>query len=271
MALQEMAYPVKFAGGVETKSDPKAVPAARLLTLENAVFTKAVSLSKRYGYDSLGLTVLGSATPYALPRGLAARGDELELLIPTEVVAEVAWHDWRGGEWFAVPETNGVWVTIPPTQASASGTNPRCVRSGDRLLNLWAQQALGRIMCIAIDPAAPHTYDTGAFPRIIVDDLSTTLPNFDAAYVNATNTGKTAAAAIVWLSSVNTIRAGWLIPSGQVGSPGTGWPSVVTHTPSPAALPLTAGPAIAPSLTTGDDWALAWSGGGDSYGAIVQS
>ena len=125
-------------------------------------------------------------------------------------------------------------------------------------------------MCIAIDPAAPHAYDAGTFPRIIVDDLSTTLPNYDAAYVNATNTSGTDAAAIVWLSSLNTIRSGWLIPSGQVGSPGTGWPSVVTHA-SPAALPLTAGPVIAPSPTTGDDWALAWSGGGDSYGAIVQS
>ena len=315
MALQEMAYPIKFAGGLETKSDPKAVPTARLLTLENAVFTKAVSLSKRYGYTSLGLSVLGSATPYALPRGLAARGDELVLfteaaaysyvegagawsqiadgmmsirqsdraLVKTvssqtgcdyascDGVAVVAWNDSRGGVWFAVTETNGERVTIPPTQASATGTNPRCVRSGDRLLILWAQQALGQIRCILIDPAAPHAYDAGTFPRIIVDDLSTTLPNYDAAYVNATNTSGTDAAAIVWLSSLNTIRSGWLIPSGQVGSPGTGWPSVVTHTPSPAALPLTAGPVIAPSPTTGDDWALAWSGGGDSYGAIVQS
>ena len=41
MALQEMAYPIKFAGGVSTKEDPKAVPTARLLTLENAVFTRA--------------------------------------------------------------------------------------------------------------------------------------------------------------------------------------------------------------------------------------
>ena len=182
--FQEMAYPVKFAGGVSTKEDPKAVPTARLLTLENAVFTRAVSLSKRYGYTSLGLSVLGSATPYALPRGLAARGDELVLfteaaaysyvegagawsqiadgmmsirqsdraLVKTvssqtgcdyascDGVAIVAWNDSRGGVWFAVTETNGERVTIPPTQASASGTNPRCVRSGDRLLILWAHR-----------------------------------------------------------------------------------------------------------------------------------
>lgn len=68
-----------FSGGLETKTDPKAVPSVRLLGLENAVFTRAISLSKRYGYRSLGLIILGSVTPYANPRGMGVRGDELVL------------------------------------------------------------------------------------------------------------------------------------------------------------------------------------------------
>jgi diguanylate cyclase (GGDEF)-like protein len=59
MALQEVALRVTFAGGIETKMDSKSVPVARLLALQDAVFTRAVSLSKRFGYASLGLAVLG--------------------------------------------------------------------------------------------------------------------------------------------------------------------------------------------------------------------
>lgn len=313
MALQEMAFPVRFAGGIETKMDSKAVPTARLLKLENAVFTKAVSLSKRLGYTSLGLTVLGSAEPYAEPRGLAARGDELVLFTESAAysyvegaaawseiadglqsirqadralvktisdqtgadyaacngVALVTWLDSRGGVWWAVEETGGERTTIPPTQASATGTNCRAVRVDDRLILLWAEQALGQIKCIVIDPTAPHTYDATQFPRVIVDDLSTVLPNFDAAPTPATGELGTLGACITW-HAADSIRVGWLAASGYLGSPGISLPGVATF-PLASIGTVTAGPVIAPCVTYSDVWAIGFAIASQVYVGTVAS
>lgn len=76
MALPKVTIAMRFAGGLESKMDPKAVPLVRLLGLENAVFTRAVSLSKRFGYESLGTAVLGSVTPYTeIPPPPSSGGD----------------------------------------------------------------------------------------------------------------------------------------------------------------------------------------------------
>jgi len=79
MSLRESVLALRFAGGIESKMDSKAVPTTRLLALENAVFTRAISLAKRFGYTSLGLSVLGQVAPYDHPRGMGVRGDELVL------------------------------------------------------------------------------------------------------------------------------------------------------------------------------------------------
>ena len=86
MALQEMAYPIRFAGGLEDEVRPQGGPdGASADARERRVHARGVAV-KRYGYTSLGLSVLGSATPYAPPRGLAARGDDLFVLF-TEAAA----------------------------------------------------------------------------------------------------------------------------------------------------------------------------------------
>lgn len=72
---------VRFVGGVDTKSDRKTVPAGKLLNLENGVFTRALSIAKRHGYDALSKQILGTPplVDYGDVRGLAARGAELVL------------------------------------------------------------------------------------------------------------------------------------------------------------------------------------------------
>ena len=65
--LQETAITVRFAEGIETKQDEKGVLPTKLLVLENSVFTKAVSLVKRNGYEDLGAVVLGSDAPMLQP------------------------------------------------------------------------------------------------------------------------------------------------------------------------------------------------------------
>lgn len=314
MALSEATYRVQFAGGLETKLDPISVSTERMLVLENAVFTRGVSLSKRYGYESLGLTVLGSSAPYSLPRGLAARGAEVitfteggayshvedagwnaiadgavsvvateRSLVKTvssqtgcdyaacDGVAVIAWVDSRGGVWWAATLVDGDRVTIAPVQGSATGSRPRCIRCGDRLLVLWAEAALGQIKCVAVDPSAPHSYDTTIFPRVIVTDLSTSLSNFDAAYVNAesdSDANAIAAGCIAW-NSPTDIRAAWLDPSGQLGGPGLGWPAAVTIAPGAT---VCAGPVIAPSAVRSNRWPIAWTTGTkDTHYTILYS
>lgn len=317
MALREGAIALRFAGGIDSKTDRLAVPTTKLLTLENAVFTKAASLSKRYGYTALttlalpqptdpalGLASLGPATAYEDPRGIAARGDELVLvtddtsysyvdgagawdeiggvasvfqsdrvLVKTNSAQTIgdyaavsgvgiaAWEDSRGGVYWSCVEDNEGRVLFGPEQASSTGSRPRCVRCGAKLILLWAEASLGQIKCIVVDPSAPNAYDKVAFPRIIVSDLVTTVPNFDAVFTNDENSGGLAAAAITW-NATGGVRVGWLDPSGVIGSPVTGWPSPATRVPATAVV---AGPVLCALPTISSMWYLAWSEAGNSY------
>lgn len=66
MTLEKKTIPLPFAGGLDTKTDPKQVAAAKLLILENGAFSKPGAISKRYGNvrlsnslsSGLGLNVL---------------------------------------------------------------------------------------------------------------------------------------------------------------------------------------------------------------------
>lgn len=75
--LKKAALTVQFAGGVDTKTDHKQVAHVKLLDLQNAVFTRRTTLSKRNGYRSLSRFVDGQGPEYQDAVGLAARGDEL--------------------------------------------------------------------------------------------------------------------------------------------------------------------------------------------------
>jgi hypothetical protein len=84
MPLPEAQIVVQFSGGVETKKDRKGVLPSKMLSLENAVFSKAISFVKRNGYEDLGSVVLGSATPLPTPLALGRRGFELLAFTGTE-------------------------------------------------------------------------------------------------------------------------------------------------------------------------------------------
>src|SRR5687767_701318 len=79
MALTEQHTAFKFAGGIETKMDSKAVPPVRLLALRNGVFTRAISIKKRNGYSLLARAIDGSVSLITGAKRLAAREDELLL------------------------------------------------------------------------------------------------------------------------------------------------------------------------------------------------
>lgn len=89
MPLPEREVVVQFAGGLETKKDRKGVLSSKMLALENAVFSKAISFVKRNGYEDLGAVVLGSAQPLPKPLALGRRSYELLAFTGDEVYSHV--------------------------------------------------------------------------------------------------------------------------------------------------------------------------------------
>lgn len=258
MPLGEGALKVTFAGGVDTKSDPKAVPSTRLLTLENGVFTRAISIQKRNGYEGFAAD--------ADARRLGVRDDELleftgracrsrqtgteqwsevgpcfsavgtdRPLVKTGTqqtqpdaatnggVTAVAWEDSRGGVWWSVVDATSGRVLKAPVQADASGISPRCVAVGANLHVYYAVAASRRIYVIVINPASPSASVT---PALLVDDLDSANPVYDACATERTD----APAAIVWKEfGSSSLRVGYVDDSGVLGTGLTGHPSVFTY------------------------------------------
>ena len=256
MALSEGALKIAFAGGVSTKTDPKAVPTTQLLTLENGVFTRAISVQKRNGYSGFAAS--------ADARRLGVRDDELleftsdscrsrqsgveqwsdvgacfsavgtdRPLVKTGTqqtqpdaatlsgVTAVAWEDSRGGVWWSVVDVSGR-VLKAPVQADADGISPRCVAAGANLHIYYAVAALGRVMVVVVNPASPSSI---VAPALLIDDLSPTNTVYDACQTARANTP----AAIAWPEAgTSNIRVAYVDQSGVLGTALTGHPSALT-------------------------------------------
>lgn len=74
--LQEQVVPVNFGGGVDTKTDSKAVVPGKFIRLENGVFTTANRITKRNGYSAMSTTVAGLSA-LAGPQMVHGYNDEL--------------------------------------------------------------------------------------------------------------------------------------------------------------------------------------------------
>ncbi len=267
MALQEHHIAVKFAGGIETKMDPKSVPSAKLLVLENGVFTKAISIKKRNGYVSLARVLEGSTSLLTDAQHLAARYDELLAFTPTrsyshEPTADV-WAD--AGACLSVVSDDR-----PAVRTGTEQTMPDHATNGGVRVYAWVDSRSG-VRFSVTDAASGRVYlaDTlldasGTRPRcvpvgdlihvywasagtiksavvnptipsaavtaqIMVSDLDATYQNFDIVSTDRTGTP----ACIAWLENTTTdFRIGYVDVSGQLGSPATGHPSVLRVTPN---------------------------------------
>lgn len=93
--LQKQNFNVIFGQGLDLKTDPKLVVPGKLLELENAVFKKGGSLSKRNGYQKVSpLLVNGDSVPIADALG----NFDHELLL------------FGGNKIFSYAESMGKWV-----------------------------------------------------------------------------------------------------------------------------------------------------------------
>jgi hypothetical protein len=257
VALRETETHFRFAGGVETKADPKTAPTTKLLALENGVFDKALSIRKRNGYESIA-TVAGAIrnatrgsehvvfTPtrcYSLQsngggpidagpvysavpadRPLVATGTDQTMPDHATLsgVTVAAWEDSLGGVWWEVLDATTGHVLRAPGQADASGRSPRCVAVGTNLHVYYALPAQRRVMVLVVNPADPTV---AVSPVLVIDDLDSTQPMYDVC-----PTGRAGSPAFVgWFEQATTsIKLGYITGAGELGSPLTGLPTVVT-------------------------------------------
>lgn len=84
MALQKQNVPISFAGGLDTKTDPKQVVPGKLLTLENAIFTSLKRIKKRNGYKALSQIIEGGFASISAGSALSNYRQELLLLTGTK-------------------------------------------------------------------------------------------------------------------------------------------------------------------------------------------
>jgi hypothetical protein len=287
MALTKQPVPVALVGGVESKIDPKAVPTARLLVCQNARFDVGSTLKKRNGYESFSKTITAAGTDYSDAKALTRRGSEPVLLTDgaaysrmastgtwsnVGVVSSVnasdesvahtgsnqvgadhadnngirvlAWEDSRGGIWWTLLEVDGGRVLRAPAQLDSAGQRPRCLAVGEVLHVVYAT-ATGELRILVVNPAEPTATLTTS---VLTSDLSTTNPSFDAVPTALTDEP----GFITWAKSTGGYRLGYLAPSGVLGSPVTGFDSVVDNTTAVVSV----GPVVA--FDGSDNVAVCW-------------
>jgi len=146
-----------------------------------------------------------------------------------------AWEDSRSGIRCTVVEdvTGREIVHDAQLDSSSDAVHPRCVVSGGILLVLWARRTSNLIRVCLINPAAPDTLTTST----LTNDLDNSEPFFDAescgnavdaAMAAIPRTGREPAI-IAWARNGGGFRVGYLTSGGVLGSPATGFPSVVTY------------------------------------------
>lgn len=262
MGLVEQHVAFKFAGGVETKMDSKAVPPVRLLGLENGVFSRAISIKKRNGYDLVSRAIDGSSSLVTDARRLAARDDELLLFATSNCYSKQS----------AVDQWIDVGTLIAPTgydrpavHTSTAQTTPDHATASGVTVYAW-EDSLGGVYWTAVDATSGRVFraptqanSTGERPRcvavgdalhiyyavptqrqicviivnpsqpsaassevIVVTDLDSTNATYDACPTTRTGTP----AAMVWKEhATNNYRVAYITAGGLIGSPGNGYPS----------------------------------------------
>ncbi len=261
MALTETQTVVRFRGGVETKEDSKGVLPTELLVLENAVFDKVCTTVKRYGYEDLGVDLMGSDEMLPAVRALGKRGDELLAFTADEVYSHVADAD----RWIAAGDLRSVITSSTPV--AKTGTNQTlaecCINDGVALY-AWEDSAggvwyallddeTGRVLVaptqVHADATRPRCVALGSYlflvtaratPRelrllrfshdeptatpiesTIVTDLSPTAPSYDL-----TTHGDDAVFA--WVRDTGELGLGYLHESGVIGGSGQSLPVPIT-------------------------------------------
>lgn len=264
MALVPGTIALRFAGGLNTKTDPKAVPTTQLMVLENGVFTRATSIVKRNGYEALSRSVLGSAEPMTGARRLARRGSELLALTDERAYSYLAGPDrWidagrveapvmtdrviaktgteqvlgdsaalegvRAAAW--EDSRGGVWYAVLDDATGSIIRQPVQLHgSAERPRVVACGSMLHVYYAVAASgfvfccPVNPHEPTAVLSPSLMITDLDPARPYYDAEPTPELG----GSAIIAWVSGATSYRLGYVAPPGVMGAPVNGFPSIVT-------------------------------------------
>ncbi len=149
MALAVRAITLDLDGGLETKSDRKAMAPARLAIAENLVYTKPGQLSKRFGYAALTREIAG-ATTITSAQALATFKREMLLADTTSLYS----YDAGAMNWTAKGSLISAHVTTAPvirdTYAQTRGDGVTHAASG---LQFYAFESAGGLCYTVLDGA----------------------------------------------------------------------------------------------------------------------
>ena len=212
MALQKQPVELLFGQGIDTKSDPKTLPAGALLTLENGVLKKKSRIDKRNGYTKLGASLIdGSAVPEG--DNLATFKDELLLYANQNLYsyskATDRWSD-KGACVSAVVTTDQIvknaYSQFTSDSAEVNGVAVFAymdTRGGVRATVTDSETGLAILSDVEIDPGAAERVRVLAFQNylhvfyykagvIYVRRISTSAPSaFETAVATVTNVNTT--------------------------------------------------------------------------------
>ncbi len=262
MGLAEQHIAFKFTGGIETKMDSKAVPAVRLLALENGVFHRASSIKKRNGYSILSRAIDGSSSLIEGAKRLAKRDDELLLFTTARCYSkQTAADQWSDAGALVAP----TGFERPAVQTGTAQTSPDHATSNGVTVHAW-EDSLGGVWWTCVDATSgrvfraptqananaqrprcapngdvlhiyytvpaqrqvcvlvvnPSTPSADVTEQVVVSDLDTTYPVYDAC-----PTTRAGSPTLIGWHEFGTfnIRVAYVTAGGALGSPGNGHPS----------------------------------------------
>lgn len=259
--LQKINLPIDFTGGIDTKTDPKLVSATELLVLENGVFVNSKTIKKRDGNklctnnllaggkidagEALGvyedeLLKFNKNTLYSYSEsksGWVNKGNVVNNILSTKDIINnssnlvyadsaisgtigcYAWKDSRDGVHACVIDLKTQTFLVNETilNGAVNASKPKCLIVGDSFVVLYALG--GSLKTRVADITNPLNF---ASEINITGDLEPIQQTFDATDFNDQ------ACVFAYATLSNTIKVGYILSNGTLGSPITGFPTIKT-------------------------------------------
>lgn len=171
--LQKQTISISLGQGVDTKTDPKQVVHGKLLELENGIFIKPQSITKRNGYDKLGNVTSGYGLASYLDELIAFDGNNVKSYAPSimnftskgnavsldvtseQVIANTykqttqdscfhsvglktfVWEDTRGGSRYSVVDSATGQYIVSDAVLDSTAATPKCFALGNYVLLVY--------------------------------------------------------------------------------------------------------------------------------------
>ena len=170
MPLDKTLIPIDLSGSLDTKTDQKMVLPTKLTGLENGVFTKGSTITKRNGYSKLSRSVSGSSTLISSGDALSTFQNELLLFSNSNLYSYVNGRD----EWVDKGGTLSVTVTAEDIIRNDYEQSSPDFAYGNGLYCIAWEDTQGGVRASVIDATSGAVLQnntsisaTGKLPRVV--------------------------------------------------------------------------------------------------------